>query len=202
MPTARPAGTSGSVDMATMFCGFVGLMAMASSASLPCIAVTSTFGGMKRLAPLTGRASAGTNASMSRLTNTALRILTDLVRMIASREFPGQNGRGKHPTSDGSDCAAPPDPAGRGARAVDDRPPLPVVDDGEVAGPRTGKFGHALSCPVPEFWRRSATARPHLHLSQDLLGGPASGPSPSVSPVGVVVAKVAFQVQPESGVLA
>src|SRR5438876_10906244 len=38
-PTARPATTSGSVDIATTFDGLVGLTAIASSASLPGIAV-------------------------------------------------------------------------------------------------------------------------------------------------------------------
>jgi hypothetical protein len=44
-PTARPATTSGSVDIATTFEGLVGLTAIASSASLPGIAVTLKFEG-------------------------------------------------------------------------------------------------------------------------------------------------------------
>src|SRR5512133_4100272 len=44
-PTARPATTSGSVDIATTFEGLVGLTAIASSASLPGMAVTLRFEG-------------------------------------------------------------------------------------------------------------------------------------------------------------
>src|SRR5579859_112112 len=45
-PSNRPLGASDRVDMATMFAGFVGLMAMAFSASLPGMALTSKFGGV------------------------------------------------------------------------------------------------------------------------------------------------------------
>jgi hypothetical protein len=44
-PTASPATTSGSVDIATTFEGLVGLTAIASSASLPGMAVTLRFEG-------------------------------------------------------------------------------------------------------------------------------------------------------------
>src|SRR6266566_1676860 len=44
-PTARPATTSGSVDIATTFEGFVGLTAIAFSASLPGLTVTLKFEG-------------------------------------------------------------------------------------------------------------------------------------------------------------
>src|SRR5215510_239628 len=43
-PTARPATTSGKVDMATTLEGLVGLTAIASSASFPGMAVTLRFG--------------------------------------------------------------------------------------------------------------------------------------------------------------
>src|SRR6476659_45070 len=45
MPTASPATTSGSVDIATTFERLVGLTAIASSASLPGMAVTLRFEG-------------------------------------------------------------------------------------------------------------------------------------------------------------
>src|SRR5206468_8130241 len=44
-PTARPATTSGSVDIATTFDGLAGLTAIASSASFPGMAVTLRLGG-------------------------------------------------------------------------------------------------------------------------------------------------------------
>src|SRR5207249_2513986 len=46
IPSNSPARTGeGSVDIVTMFDGLVGLMAMASSASLPCFALVSMFWG-------------------------------------------------------------------------------------------------------------------------------------------------------------
>src|SRR5215475_4082249 len=63
-PSNRPLGTSGRVDMVTMFDGLAGLMAIASSASLPCMALESKFGGTGGTGAAAG-AVAGASSAMA-----------------------------------------------------------------------------------------------------------------------------------------
>src|SRR5512132_4134473 len=63
-PTARPATTSGSVDIATTFDGSAGLTAIASSASFPGMAVTLKLGNGPAAPARVAVAKAPANASM------------------------------------------------------------------------------------------------------------------------------------------
>jgi hypothetical protein len=65
-PSNSPLGMSGSVAMATMLFGLVGLTAMASSASFPGFLLISMFAGMDRTAAAVGAASNSAKASAAR----------------------------------------------------------------------------------------------------------------------------------------
>jgi hypothetical protein len=72
-PSNSPLGMSGSVAMATMLFGLVGLTAMASSASFPGFLLISMFAGMDRTAAAVGAASNSAKASAAKDEGTKLR---------------------------------------------------------------------------------------------------------------------------------
>src|SRR5438552_12287010 len=82
MPSNSPLTTAGRVDMVTMFCGFVGLMAMASSASLPGMALASKFGGIGGEAAPAGMAIASATANATTVADELVRIRSLGPRMV------------------------------------------------------------------------------------------------------------------------
>src|SRR4029453_4499339 len=56
-------------------------------------------------------------------------------------------------------------------------------------------------CPVPELWRRIIGSCALAWPCREQLRGAAAGPSAGVGAFGVVVAQVAFQIQPQAGLL-
>src|SRR6266702_3262748 len=81
-PSNRPLGTSGRVDMVTMFEGSVGLMAIASSASLPCKTLASKFAGG-------GGAAEADGAIIAASRDAAAKAGAETVRIRAMRHWIG-----------------------------------------------------------------------------------------------------------------
>src|SRR5437762_13702277 len=100
--TAIPATTSGKVDITTTFSGFVGLMAMASSASLPLIAVASKFGGIAELEALAGSVPADARASRNKAIVEATRIASGRRAIVSPGRAVQAWGRDLSPAA----CAA------------------------------------------------------------------------------------------------
>src|SRR5215472_9272880 len=79
-PSNRPLTTSGRVLMVTMFDGLTGLMAIASSASLPCMALESKFGGTDETAAPAGAVIGASNT-------TAAKTDVEMGRILRIRRF-------------------------------------------------------------------------------------------------------------------
>src|SRR5712691_1605518 len=124
-PSNSPLGTSGSVDRVTMFDGLVGLMAIASSASLPGMTLASKFGGgwPAAAADPAGAIIAASSATAAQAGAEASRTRDFRHCILASRRWapaPGRShataiwrpaARGNSPAIAGS--LAAPQPAGR-----------------------------------------------------------------------------------------
>src|SRR6266581_2394603 len=115
-PSNRPLGTSGSVDIVTMFDRLVGLMAIASSASLPCMTLASKFGG--------GLGAAAAGATMDASSATAAKAGAETVRtrdfrhcILASRHWAPAPGR-SHATATSRLTARVPAPGLRAGQGV------------------------------------------------------------------------------------
>src|SRR6266568_3631289 len=115
-PSNSPLGTSGNVDIVTMFDGLVGLMAIASSASLPCMTLASKFGG--------GLGAAAAGATMDASSATAAKAGAETVRtrdfrhcILASRHWAPAPGR-SHATATSRLTARVPAPGLRAGQGV------------------------------------------------------------------------------------
>src|SRR5262249_23472814 len=152
-PSNSPLTTSGSVDMATTFDGSVGLMAMASSASLPCIALTSKFGGIGCTAAPAGTVSEPSNAIAASTGMERARIRSIRRFIVASQRW-ARPPRTEQPYADH-------DLNGKGTRGVS--VPFPAC---QAAAPRSLNVGVAKGYALrPASAGPGACSRPAIRAS-------------------------------------